>query len=48
MFSIIFTLIALVVCVIHLFKYGIEDRYDIDFLIIFILQVLILIFNIIK
>ena len=45
MFNIIFTLFALGICAIHLFKYGIEDKYYMDFLILFIILIIQLIFN---
>ena len=38
-FSLIIIIITLIICVIHLFKFGIEDRYDIDFLLIFVLLI---------
>lgn len=39
MFNLIITFVALIICIIHLLKFGIEDRYDIDFLLIFILLI---------
>lgn len=46
MFNIIISVLACIVCCIHVFKYGIEDRYDIDFLIILILLSIMFIYNI--
>ena len=48
MFNLILIILSLIVCLIHLYKYGIEDRYDIDFLVIFVIILIMLIYNIIN
>lgn len=45
LFNIIIILISLMVCVIHLHKFGIEDRFDIDFLVLCTLLITMFLYN---
>lgn len=47
MFNIILIILSLIICIIHLYKFGIEDRFDIDFLVLFTLLIALFLTNII-
>ncbi len=46
MINIVLVLLPIIACIIHLRKYGIQDRFDIDFLIVFVELLSILVYNI--
>ncbi len=46
MINIILIIFPLIMCILHLQKYGIEDKYDIDFLIVLIELIILLLYNI--
>lgn len=45
MFNIIIIVLSLIVSIVHLCKFGIEDRFDIDFLVLFILLITMFVYN---
>ena len=45
MVNIVIIIFGLIICGIHIYKYGIEDVYDIDFLIISTLFIVMFFYN---
>lgn len=46
MFNIVITILLMIVCCRHLYKFGVEDIFDIDFLIVFILVIALFVYNV--
>ena len=48
MFNIIVVIFGLIICGIHIKKYGLEDKYDVDILIILVLLIVLFVYNVIR